>query len=61
MNTANLLGKHAEDLIYTSTYFARNERGEYFMVVSNQDRALFFKHGEQTSVAIALGVDYNAP
>lgn len=47
-------------LSYSWTCYARNQAGEYFMFVSNENSPPFFKHVEQTIAKIALGKNYIA-
>ena len=46
---------------YFLTIYAMNPHGEYFLFISNQNAAPFFKHITHTNAKIALGVDYVEP
>lgn len=47
-------------LSYAWTCYARNQTGEYFMFVSNENNPPFFKHIEPSIAKIALGKRYLA-
>ncbi|WMW79651.1 hypothetical protein RF679_13450 [Undibacterium cyanobacteriorum] len=46
---------------YFLTIYAMNPHGEYFLFISNQNAAPFFKHITHTNAKIALGGDYVEP
>lgn len=47
-------------LSYSLTFYAKNHAGEYFIFVSNESGAPFFKHIEHAKAKIILGKKYIA-